>query len=127
MSRSEIESGLERLAAGFMVPSVWEDTMLSVETNCGTETVPDECGDPADYWDDETEEYAPAFVAHVLEYCEGNRVESVERVSGWFARLSAPGYMDCTDMAGPFESESAAEAYLVETYDDGFDDEDSAE
>jgi hypothetical protein len=28
--------------------------------------------------------------------------------AGWYGRLSAPGYMDCTDWAGPFESEAEA-------------------
>jgi hypothetical protein len=41
---------------------------------------------------------------------------SVECVRGWFARLSAPGYTDCTEWSGPFYSEEAALAYLGEMY-----------
>lgn len=36
---------------------------------------------------------------------------------GWFARLSANGYMDCTDWGGPFSSEEAARDYISDTYD----------
>jgi len=46
-----------------------------------------------------------------------------ETVSGWFGRLSAPGYMDCTDWSGPFDTEAEADAYLVDTYGDDDDDE----
>jgi hypothetical protein len=30
------------------------------------------------------------------------------RVEGWFCRLSAPGYMDCTEWSGPYETEQEA-------------------
>lgn len=40
-----------------------------------------------------------------------------EIISGkWFARLQAPGYLDCTDWAGPFDSEEEARMYLATTY-----------
>lgn len=34
----------------------------------------------------------------------------------WFARLSAPGYMDCTDWMGPFSSEEEALTELFDFY-----------
>lgn len=34
---------------------------------------------------------------HVSDYCEGTRIESIEVCQGYFARLSAPGYLDCTE------------------------------
>jgi hypothetical protein len=36
--------------------------------------------------------------------------------SGYFARLSAPGYLDCTDWSGPFDTAEAAEAYIQSMY-----------
>jgi len=48
----------------------------------------------------------------------GTEIVSVECVLGWFARLSAPGYTDCTDWSGPFPSEAAALAHLEEMYGD---------
>ena len=38
--------------------------------------------------------------------------------AGWYARLSAPGYLDCTDWIGPFDSEDEAFEALYETYGD---------
>jgi len=34
-----------------------------------------------------------------------------------WARLSAPGYLDCTEWAGPFESRHEAEGYIWITYE----------
>ena len=47
-----------------------------------------------------------------------SNVVSVECVRGWFARLSAPGYLDCTDWSGPFDSEEEALEFLEEMYGD---------
>ena len=33
---------------------------------------------------------------------------------GWYTRLSAPGYLDCTDWEGPFDSENEARAHWIE-------------
>ncbi len=35
----------------------------------------------------------------------------------WFYRLSASGYMDCTDWCGPFDTEEEARQDLSDTYD----------
>lgn len=50
-------------------------------------------------------------------YCAGDHgdAEGVER--GWFWRLSAPGYMDCTDWCGPFDTLEDAKADCRDTYD----------
>jgi hypothetical protein len=42
---------------------------------------------------------------------------SIERASGWWSRLSAPGYLDCTDWQGPYKTEDEALADLAETHD----------
>ena len=42
-------------------------------------------------------------------------VESVEFNYGWGARMTAPGYMDCTDWS-VFATESEANAFLAEYY-----------
>lgn len=44
--------------------------------------------------------------------------EDVETVFGWSARLSAPGYLDCTDWIGVFDTEDEALAALQEMYPD---------
>jgi len=38
-------------------------------------------------------------------------------ITGYFARLSAPGYLDCTDWEGPFATEGEARAYIRDTWD----------
>lgn len=44
--------------------------------------------------------------------------EDVETLFGWFCRLSAPGYMDCTDWSGPYESEEEAAQELLSMFAD---------
>ena len=41
---------------------------------------------------------------------------ATEEATGFWARLSAPGYLDCTDWSGPFDTEEEAARYLLETY-----------
>ena len=50
------------------------------------------------------------------DYCEG-QVQSWELIQGYGARLSAPGYLDCTPWS-VFETEEEAERYLEEMYGD---------
>lgn len=51
------------------------------------------------------------------DYIEGD-AGSVERVTGkYWARLSAPGYLDATDWDGPHDTEEAAKHALSEQYD----------
>lgn len=33
----------------------------------------------------------------LADYVEGRKIESIEVCKGYFARLSAPGYLDCTE------------------------------
>lgn len=42
--------------------------------------------------------------------------DSLEVIEGWGVRLSAPGYMDCTDWS-VFTTESEANKFLAEYYD----------
>lgn len=43
--------------------------------------------------------------------------------AGWYSRLSAPGYLDCTEWNGPHANEHDALVALWEEHDDGWDDE----
>ena len=52
----------------------------------------------------------------IRDYCEGTP-QSWENIQGYGARLSAPGYMDCTEWC-VFDSVEEAEEYLTETYGD---------
>lgn len=44
--------------------------------------------------------------------------DSAELVEGkWWVRLSAPGYMDCTDWDGPFDSKAEARKHVEEFWE----------
>ncbi len=45
----------------------------------------------------------------------------VSIVFGWGARLSAPGFMDCTEWV-VFDTKKEAAEHLLEMFEDGFDD-----
>lgn len=49
--------------------------------------------------------------------------EVIQEESGWFSRLSAAGYMDCTDWIGPFNTQEEALVELNNLYE--FSDEDA--
>lgn len=51
------------------------------------------------------------------DYVRSEIINTVERIEGFGACLSAPGYMDCTDTV-VFKTEHDAIVYLVETYGD---------
>ena len=46
------------------------------------------------------------------------RGERWHKMKGWYGRLSAPGFLDCTDWSGPYRSSRAAYDALDEMYGD---------
>lgn len=55
---------------------------------------------------------------YLPESCSGSVApESVERREGYYARFSAPGYLDCTEWDGPYASEKEALDELAEIHD----------
>ena len=100
-----------------MTPEIANEDFLSVETTHGTELIP-VCvsGIPAALNDGDSSGDSDAL-DDVREFVEGKPRE-VSLVRGkFFARLSASGYMDATDWAGPFDSEAEARDSLSEAYD----------
>lgn len=85
----------------FMSPEIWHGSYWKVDTNNGIELY------PCDYFD--------SFTVAYVTNCDK---DDIERATGFFARLSAPGYLDCTEWCGPFNTEAAALAYLTDTYGD---------
>lgn len=73
-----------------------------------------------------------SYPAHSVSAAEvakihGEDIEDVETITGWFARMSAPGYLDCTEWCGPFETEEDAINHLSEMYGDDDDDDEKSE
>lgn len=95
-------------SCNFMQPVIEHSTYFQVETACGTETIPGDVvgrtvGTAAEYFSN---------------YCEGRILDADKCVplqSGYLARMSAPGYMDCTEWAA-FDTEQKAREYLVSMF-----------
>lgn len=56
----------------------------------------------------------------VQEFLEGELEtdDGEPNAAGVYCRLSAPGYLDCTEWSGPFDTEEDAVADLLRTYGD---------
>lgn len=100
---------------------------IQVESKCGTDWIPGDIGlfvrnsdcpsQPL------TEEEFARYKKEIWQYTEGEP-ESWENITGFGARLSAPGYLDCTEWT-VFDTEDEAREYLEENYPE--DEEDSGE
>jgi len=114
----------------FMRPDVINDTFyLIVDEHGETAYI------PAEYIDSKDAEQAMRALedgdtfdvtgTSIEDFVMGSLITEMEEATGWFARLSAPGYLDATEWSGPFESEDEATEYLDEMYgDDDYIDED---
>jgi methionyl-tRNA synthetase len=91
---------VKEIAMAFMEPEIIHTTMYSAEKHEETLTFP-------------SVHFGKADVASEADVEEAE----IEEQTGWWARLSAPGYMDATDWSGPFDSEAEAKAALAEEYD----------
>jgi len=63
-----------------------------------------------------SDEDRDATVEKIRPYVEG-KPQAWENIKGYGARLSAPGYLDCTEWT-VFETAEEAKAYLDENYSD---------
>lgn len=91
-------------------PQAVHGLFLVVETDAGTEMF------PADIVGVSKEGNLDPLKLNLKDYIEGREVFEVECVLGWFSRLSAPGYTDCTGWSGPFEDEEDALAHNDDVY-----------
>ena len=97
-----------------MKPEIIEGKWYAIDGTSGTTYVPaDVVGNVV------IEDEEPMFIAKtapaLADYYEGD-IESAEIIEGFGARLSAPGYMDCTDWT-VCVSEDEARRELAEAYD----------
>lgn len=96
-------------------------TWLVVEGD-GTEFLPDTFGIPLS--PGEVIDYTSPLFADMLSCARDytsmfpETIREFSMREGWGARLSAPGYMDCTDWL-VFSTEAEARAYLEEFFGDG--------
>lgn len=95
--------------------------MYHVETNHGTELVPEDvCGDTI---------RLKQGLDSLLRFVVGTAITDATRREGWYGRLSAPGYLDCTEWDGPYDTADEALCAVKEAYGvkDNGDDEDWSE
>lgn len=92
----------------FMRPEIWQDSYHLIQDKTGTYVYDSSHGFP----DGETD---PEVIAEYLD-CDPSELGEIEYVSsGWLYRLSAPGYMDCTD-TGWADTEGEAIQELLNMY-----------
>lgn len=87
----------------FMKPQIVQDDWMQIDTSEGSFCLPTYAlGDNPS-------------AETIQDHC-GGEYFGHETISGWGARLSAPGYLDCTDWC-VFDTEEEAKEYLREQYD----------
>lgn len=101
----------------FMKKQVVHDLFLVVDTSAGGFSFPADVVGVTTEFSVDAEGASTALLASVGEHVEG-KVYSVCSVRGWFARWSAPGYLDATEWSGPFSSEEEAAKHLSDVYED---------
>ena len=85
----------------FMQKQITEcQVWLEVDTNGGTELLHDDLFDINDYPEGQVfepgDELFLGMCEDISEYLESDKIYSITAIKGYGARLSAPGYMDCT-------------------------------
>ena len=108
----------------FMDPEIYKTTGTEIETDWGTCYVPsDVMTPPTERIDDDSPDFAE-WCKVAGDYCEGgpSRIRSLAPCAGWFARMSAAGYLDCTEWCCYQTKREALDA-LSEMYGDGDDSE----
>ena len=80
----------------------------------GTEFIPADVAGQVNLDDFETGNPIPEALKM---FCENRTAYTIEKRDGWGARLSAPGYMDCTEWS-VFDTEQEAKDHLEEMYGD---------
>lgn len=93
----------------------------------GTDIIPcDVCGNLPDYDVtvedcpddiDPDDHYREVAFEKVKDYTKNQECWEIIEVAGYCARLSAPGYVDCADWMGPFDSDKAARHEVLNFYD----------
>ncbi len=102
----------------FMQPVAEYFTMYHVDTNHGTEYVPQELVSlDLDASLDDITEANEAILKALEPYIEGSEVYEIAEFTGWYARLSAPGYLDCTEWVGPYATAKGALDAVKEEYE----------
>lgn len=58
--------------------------------------------------------------SEIHDYMAGREADDLCRLPdepGWYSRLSASGYLDCTEWSGPFDTEKEALEYIMNLFE----------
>ena len=120
MTATERAQGLERLSRGFMTPDVYQTDIYIVSHDHGSSTVVLLDAIVRKAKRNETLKLTPDVFADYVDGVidtddDGHAIVELVR-DRWIGRLSAPGYLDCTEW---YDADTEAEVvdYLIETYD----------
>lgn len=94
----------------FMERQIVYGRWIEVDGPCGIDAIPFDVVYPSQ----NQKTLHPTF-EDVRDYTENREAYSIEVRDGYGARLSAPGYMDCTEWS-VFDTEDEAREYLDEYY-----------
>lgn len=115
------EASRGKKRAGFMQPVIYKGEFVTVDTPSGGSSfdLSDVSLDDVEALKVEIDENGEASAegTSIEDYVEDTRLYSIEIEKGWAAYMSAPGYMDRTELT-VFPSREEAEAYLKENYED---------
>lgn len=109
----------------FMQQQIQKGSWLLVDGPCGVDAIPanlfsreviESFGHTGAEWraEPDSEGFERLF-ASISDYTENREAWSIELKRGFGARLSAPGYMDCTEWS-VFDTEQEAQEFLDEFY-----------
>lgn len=104
----------------FMVQDIQFLSAWHVETTSGNECVPhDVAGVTGLSCDLTLKACLPYLYGEPLKPDPKLFGDGIEDRTGWYARLSAPGYTDrLTEWSGPFDTKAKARKHLIEMYGD---------
>lgn len=119
--RPENQRILDRMDRGHMQPVIEFGDCWECETEHGeTFVVPDNVVGIS--FDGDTHEDPSIFSDYIPEGCCGKCTSATVRRNVWIARLSAPGYLDCTEWELHDTADDAAQSLISNYGDEGDED-----
>lgn len=104
------------MSKAFMRPVADHFRAYQVDTSTGIHTIPE---DLVGFIHPELLQ-SSATKGRFLEYLDvsnSDEIYEIESEEGWYGRLSAPGYLDCTEWDGPYKTEKEAIASVMDLYE----------
>jgi hypothetical protein len=118
---------MQAITTKFICPTNFKGSRISAQADAGRIIL--SCDDALNMEENHIlKEEAHTILAHMeeefmqpdIQYLESDPADGAEGSSewdsGWYFRLSAPGYLDCTGWSGPFDTEEEAVEACIDMY-----------